>query len=90
MITHNMGYMMDADGIRGYREGLNPMFGEWTQRFAMSPILRDSSNQARNNFRRDLQTQLSTRCLFSGELKLSITLCLDEQSILEGLFTTRI
>jgi Holliday junction resolvase RusA-like endonuclease len=78
---------MRSDAIeiesKGYKSGLNPMFGEWSKTFTLSPITRDAPNEARKEFRNALLGQLESAFLFSGEVSLSMTLYLMEHKVLE-------
>jgi len=69
---------------RGAEEGINPMFGEWRQKFDLEPVSYSNSGPARTAFKKAFREQLTNKFLFSGEIKLTITLYLNEQKMLES------
>lgn len=68
----------------GARAGINPMFGEWRQRFAFAPVPhRGSGGAARAAFQAQIREALTNRFVYWGEVQLIITLYLDLQTVLE-------
>ena len=68
----------------GAKACLNPMFGEWRQRFAFPPVPhRGSGGPARTAFQAKIQEGLTNRSVFWGEVQVIITLYLDVQTVLE-------
>jgi Holliday junction resolvase RusA-like endonuclease len=68
---------------RGAAEGINPMFGEWRQRFEIEPISSSNLGPARVAFKRAVREQLRNKFVFVGEVRFTVTLFLDEQKVLE-------
>lgn len=68
---------------RGAAEGINPMFGEWRQKFDLEPVSYSNPGSARAAFKRTIRDQLENKFAFVGEVKLTVTLYLDEQKMLE-------
>lgn len=68
---------------RGATEGINPMFGEWRQKFDLEPISYSNPGTARAVFKRAIRDQLKNKFVFVGEVSLTPTLYLDEQKMLE-------
>ena len=68
---------------RGAAEGINPMFGEWRQRFDLEPVSYSNQGPTRNAFKRAIRDQLTNKFVFVGEVRLTATLYLDEQKMLE-------
>jgi len=69
---------------RGAEEGINPMFGRWHQRFELEPVSYANSGPARAAFKKAIRGRLTNKFIFVGEVKLTITLYLDEQKMLES------
>lgn len=67
----------------GAAAGLSPMFGEWRQRFALTPVPYSAGGAKRAEFRNALRSALSNQFLFTGEVKVAIGLGLDAQTVLE-------
>lgn len=68
---------------RGAAEGINPMFGEWRQRFDLEPVSYSNPGPARALFKQAVRNQLKNKFVFVGEVRLTITLYLNEQKMLE-------
>lgn len=68
---------------RGVAEGINPMFGEWSQKFDLEPVSYSNSGPARAEFKQAIRDQLKNKFVFVGEVRLTVTLYLDEQKMLE-------
>lgn len=68
---------------RGAAEGVNPMFGEWSQKFDLEPVSYSNPGPARVVFKRAIRDQLKNQFVFVGEVCLTVTLYLDEQKMLE-------
>lgn len=68
---------------RGAAEGINPMFGAWSQKFDLEPVSYSNPGPARAAFKQAIRDQLKNKFVFVGEVQLMITLCLDEQKMLE-------
>lgn len=67
----------------GAETGLNPMFGEWEQRFDLAPVPYGNGSAQRGEFRGAIQAALTNRWLFSNEIHLEITLHVDVQATIE-------
>ena len=68
---------------RGAAEGINPMFGEWRQKFDLEPVSYSNPGPARAAFKQAIRDQLRNKFVFVGEVRLTVTLYLDEQKMLE-------
>lgn len=68
---------------RGAAEGINPMFGEWCQKFELEPVSYANPGPARSAFKQAIRGQLTNKFVFVGEIRLAVTLYLDEQKMLE-------
>ena len=68
---------------RGAAEGIDPMFGEWRQKFDLEPVSYSNPGPARAAFKQAIRDQLKSKFVFVGEVRLTITLYLDEQKMLE-------
>lgn len=68
---------------RGAAEGINPMFGEWRQKFDLEPVSYSNAGPARAIFKQAIRDQLKNKFVFVGEVTLTVTLYLDEQKMLE-------
>lgn len=68
---------------RGAAEGINPLFGEWRQRFDLTPISYDNLGPTRAVFKQTVRSQLTNKFVFVGEISVTITLYLNEQTMLE-------
>ncbi|GEM_PF-1449161 len=68
---------------KGADAGLNPMFGDWQQRFHFAPVPYSKGGEARRAFREAIQAELSNKFFYSNEIRLDIVLYLDVQTILE-------
>ncbi len=69
--------------LKGADAGLNPMFGEWRQRFDFPPVPYGAGGAKRAAFRKAIQDKLTNKFFFSSEVKLEITLHVDVQTVLE-------
>lgn len=68
----------------GAKAGINPMFGEWRQRFDFAPVPhRGSGGPVRRAFQDAIRAALTNRFVYWGEVQVVITLYLDVQSVLE-------
>ena len=67
----------------GADAGLNPMFGEWQQRFDFAPVPYGNGSAQRGEFRSAIQAELTNHWLFSNEIHLEITLHVDVQTTIE-------
>jgi Holliday junction resolvase RusA-like endonuclease len=68
---------------RGATEGINPMFGEWRQKFNFCPVSYANTGNARANFKQAVRDELKNKFVFVGQVSLTATLYLNEQKILE-------
>lgn len=68
---------------RGAAAGINPLFGEWHQKFNLEPVSYSNTGPARAAFKQAIRDQLSNKFVFVGEIQLTVTLYLDEQAMLE-------
>lgn len=68
---------------KGADAGLNPMFGDWQQRFHFPPVPYSKGGEARRAFREMVQAELRNKFIYSNEIRLDIVLYLDVQTILE-------
>lgn len=68
---------------RGAAEGNNPMFGEWSQKFDLEPVSYSNPGPLRAAFKQAIRDQLKNKFVFVGEVRLTVTLYLDEQKMLE-------
>lgn len=68
----------------GALAGINPMFGEWSQRFDFAPVSHQGmGGPARREFQDRVRAQLTNRFVYWGEVQVTITLFLDLQTVLE-------
>lgn len=68
----------------GAKAGLNPMFGEWSQRFDFAPVPhRGTGGPVRQAFKETIRAELTNKFVFWGEVQVVITLYLDVQTVLE-------
>lgn len=67
----------------GAAEGINPMFGEWRQKFELEPVSYANGGAARAAFKQALRAQLKNKFVFVGEVSVIATLFLNEQKMLE-------
>lgn len=67
----------------GANAGLNPMFGDWQQRFDFAPVPYSKGGEARRAFRDAVQSALRNKFFYSSEIRLDIVLHLDVQTVLE-------
>ena len=70
---------------RGVREGINPMFGTWEQKFEIEPVSYQNQRDKKDEFRKAVQAQLTPKYVFVGEVEVKITLYLNEQKAEESL-----
>ncbi len=64
---------------QGYKAGINPFFGEFERTFSLIPVSSGSKNE-RKRFNEKVQKELEDiKFIYYGELKVDITLYLDEQ-----------
>lgn len=68
---------------RGVAEGINPMFGEWRQKFELEPVSYANIGTARQGFKQAIRGALKNKFVFVGEVSVVATLYLDEQKMLE-------
>jgi Holliday junction resolvase RusA-like endonuclease len=68
---------------RGAAAGINPMFGDWQQRFDLEPVSYANGGNARAAFKAAVRAQLTNKFVFVGEISLRVVLYLDEQKMLE-------
>ena len=68
---------------KGAENGVNPFFGEWRQRFRFSPVASTAKPERRQNFRQRIQEAIGCSFYFTDEVKVEITLHIDEQRIRE-------
>lgn len=68
---------------RGAAAGINPMFGDWQQRFDLQPVSYANGGNARAAFKAAVRAQLTNKFVFVGEISLRVVLYLDEQKMLE-------
>ncbi|MFX0198696.1 MAG: RusA family crossover junction endodeoxyribonuclease [Candidatus Hodarchaeota archaeon] len=68
---------------RGAAEGINPMFGEWRQKFDLEPVSHASPWPTRATFKQAVRKQLKNKFVFVGEVSLIVTVYLNEQKTLE-------
>jgi hypothetical protein len=73
---------MEAE-LRRARDGRNPMFGNWRQRFAFEPVPRTAPAEVRRAFGRRVRSEIGTQYSFSSDVRLEITLYLDLQTVRE-------
>jgi Holliday junction resolvase RusA-like endonuclease len=68
---------------QGAIDKLNPMFGEWSQRFDIVPVPYGDGGAKRAALREAMQACLDNRFHFSAEVALEIVLHLDVETVLE-------
>lgn len=68
---------------RGAEQGINPMFGDWRQRFDIEPVSYANPGPARNAFKRAVRQNLRNKFIFVGLVSVTITLYLDARKVLE-------
>ena len=68
---------------RGAAEGINPMFGEWKQKFEIEPVSYANPGPARAAFKQAVRERLTNKFVFNGEVSVTATLYLDEEKMLE-------
>lgn len=59
------------------------MFGEWTRKFDLAPVSYQNPGEARRAFKNSFRALLNNKFAFVGDVRVSITLYLDEQKALE-------
>lgn len=69
---------------QGVKKGINPMFGTWKQKFEVEPVPYQNQRSKKNEFRNTVQGQLTSKYVFFGEIKVIITLYLNEQKAEEN------
>lgn len=68
----------------GTKVGINPMFGEWRQRFDFPPVPhRGTGGSARAAFQAAIRAAMTNKFIYWGEVQVVITLYLDVQTVLE-------
>lgn len=67
----------------GADKGVNPFFGEWRKRFDFSPVSYTAKTEKRQVFRDRLQGKIGCSYYFIDEVRVEITLHMDEQRIKE-------
>ena len=77
---------MDIDALEcesnGYKEGRNPMFGEWSQTFDIKPVT-NGNRKKKNEFYQLVRQSLTNRFVYTHQVAVEITLFHDEQDRLE-------
>ncbi|MBA4792452.1 MAG: RusA family crossover junction endodeoxyribonuclease [Phenylobacterium sp.] len=69
----------------GAKAGINPMFGGWSQRFDFAPVPhRGTGGAIRRSFQDAIRAELTNKFAFWGEVRVTITLYLDVQTVLES------
>lgn len=68
---------------RGAAAGINPMFGEWRQKFEIEPVSYANPGTARAAFKQAVRAKLTNKFVFVGQFWFTATLYLDEQKMLE-------
>lgn len=69
---------------RGVREGINPMFGTWEQKFEIEPISYSNNRKNKDDFRKKVHSQIIPKYVFWSEVHVQITLYLNEQKAEEN------
>lgn len=64
-------------------EGINPMFGEWRQKFNMEPVSYSNKGAAKLAFKQTIREHLHNKFVFVGQVQVTITLYLEEEKMLE-------
>jgi|Cruoilmetagenom7_1024161.scaffolds.fasta_scaffold41377_1 Holliday junction resolvase RusA-like endonuclease len=67
----------------GASKGVNPFFGEWRQKFKFPPVASTAKADRRKDFRTAIQSAIDSKYYFTDEVKVEITLQIDEQRIRE-------
>jgi Holliday junction resolvase RusA-like endonuclease len=67
----------------GAKEGINPVFGTWKQKFLLEPVSYANPGAARAAFKRAVQEQLNNKFVFTHEVVFTATLYLNEQKMME-------
>jgi Holliday junction resolvase RusA-like endonuclease len=73
----------EIQGI-GARNGLNPMVDSWRRRFDVVPVPHSANSAQRRRFIDDVRSRIDAKFMFSGIITLTVTLFLDEQTVLES------
>ncbi len=60
--------------VRGAAEGINPMFGKWSQKFDLEPVSYSNPGPARAEFKQAIRDQLKNKFVFVGEVQLTVGL----------------
>lgn len=68
---------------RGAAEGINPMFGQWRQKFDLEPVSYSNTGAARALFKQAMRERMTNKFVFVCEVSVIATLYLDEQKMLE-------
>lgn len=68
---------------RGASAGVNPFFGEWSGVFKFPPVSHTAKFERREEFRLQFQKSIGCRYYFTDEVKVQITLYLNEQRVRE-------
>ena len=66
----------------GFKNGHNPLNGEWEQTFNFSPVSYSNKSEAKTDFKTKIQSQLLEKYIFTNEIQITITLYLDEEKML--------
>lgn len=69
---------------RGVKSGINPMFGAWQQQFHIEPVSYQNKRDEKNAFRTAIQSLITQKYVFWGEVRVGITLYLNEQKAEEN------
>lgn len=69
---------------KGVANGVNPFFGEWHQEFRFPPVSHTAKGDKRQEFQKRLQSEIACVYYFTDEVKVDITLHLDEQRVRES------
>jgi Holliday junction resolvase RusA-like endonuclease len=67
----------------GASKGINPFFGEWRHKFNFSPVPHTANGARRKEFCEKVQSEIGCSYYFTDEVKVEITLHIDEQRIRE-------
>jgi Holliday junction resolvase RusA-like endonuclease len=59
------------------------LWGEWQQKFDFPPVSYSNQSQRKREFKERVRGELTNEFVFFGEVKLDITLYLEEQKLLE-------
>lgn len=68
---------------KGAEKGVNPFFGEWRKGFKFSPVASTAKPERRREFRQRIQEEIECSFYFTDEVKVEITLHIDEQRVRE-------